>query len=205
MRQTFPCVLVLLALACGLGAATAAATDGEPAPPEVTGTTETTAATTTAAARMPVRSLATIRRFGTKIGDYQRTTWHWQQLMGRPRTPSAGRNLAAMSVPDVRRAVRLWQGRARAAERAAHRPPHLRAWLCIHRYEGSWWDGGAPYYGGLQMDWGFMRRYGAQLLRTKGPANRWSPLEQIWVAERAHRSGLGFYPWPNTARSCGLI
>jgi hypothetical protein len=27
----------------------------------------------------------------------------------------------------------------------------------------------------------------------------------MWVAERAHRSGRGFYPWPNTARHCGLI
>lgn len=25
------------------------------------------------------------------------------------------------------------------------------------------------------------------------------------VAERARRSGRGFYPWPNTARECGLI
>jgi hypothetical protein len=25
------------------------------------------------------------------------------------------------------------------------------------------------------------------------------------VAERAYRSGRGFYPWPNTARACGLI
>jgi hypothetical protein len=27
----------------------------------------------------------------------------------------------------------------------------------------------------------------------------------MWVAERAYRSGRGFYPWPNTARACGLI
>jgi hypothetical protein len=27
----------------------------------------------------------------------------------------------------------------------------------------------------------------------------------MWAAERAHRSGRGFYPWPNTARYCGLI
>ena len=88
--------------------------------------------------------------------------------------------------------------------RAQH-PPHLRAWLCIHHYEGSWTDSGAPYYGGLQMDLGFQRRYGGRLLRTKGTADHWLPLEQIWVAERAHGSGRGFHPWPNTARSCGLI
>jgi hypothetical protein len=27
----------------------------------------------------------------------------------------------------------------------------------------------------------------------------------MWVAERALRAGRGFYPWPNTARMCGLI
>jgi hypothetical protein len=43
------------------------------------------------------------------------------------------------------------------------------------------------------------------LLRRKGTADHWTPLEQIWVAEHAYRSGRGFYPWPNTARDCGLI
>jgi len=38
-------------------------------------------------------------------------------------------------------------------------PPHRRAWLCIHRYEGSWRDSGDPYWGGLQMDRGFMHSY----------------------------------------------
>jgi hypothetical protein len=55
------------------------------------------------------------------------------------------------------------------------------------------------------MDMSFMEAYGANLLRTKGTADHWTPLEQIWVAERAYRSGRGFYPWPNTARWCGLI
>ena len=49
------------------------------------------------------------------------------------------------------------------------------------------------------------RRYGRDLLRRKGTADHWLPLEQIWVAEKARRSGRGFYPWPNTARACGLI
>ena len=55
------------------------------------------------------------------------------------------------------------------------------------------------------MDIAFQRAYGADLVRRKGTANNWSPLEQMWVAERAYRSGRGFYPWPNTARACGLI
>jgi hypothetical protein len=84
-------------------------------------------------------------------------------------------------------------------------PAHINAWLCIHRYEGSWTDTGAPYYGGLQMDWGFMSSYGGWLLVRKGPANNWTPMEQMQVAERAYQSGRGFYPWPNTARYCGLL
>ncbi len=55
------------------------------------------------------------------------------------------------------------------------------------------------------MDISFQRHYAPRVLRTKGTADRWSPLEQMWVAERAYRSGRGFYPWPNTARYCGLI
>jgi hypothetical protein len=85
-----------------------------------------------------------------------------------------------------------------------HAPPHQAAWLCIHRYEGSWRDGGSPYYGGLQMDWGFMSTYGRALLRRKGTAENWTPHEQMWVAERAWRT-RGFWPWPNTARYCGLL
>ena len=55
------------------------------------------------------------------------------------------------------------------------------------------------------MDYGFMSAYGRELLLRKGTADHWTPLEQMWVAERAYRSGRGFYPWPNTARYCGLI
>lgn len=83
--------------------------------------------------------------------------------------------------------------------------PHRSSWHCIHRYEGSWQDDGAPYYGGLQMDYGFQRSYGRSLLSRKGTANKWTPVEQMIVAEIAYHSGRGFYPWPNTARYCGLI
>jgi hypothetical protein len=84
-------------------------------------------------------------------------------------------------------------------------PPYESQFGCIHHYEGSWTDGGAPYWGGLQMDLSFMDHYGGYLLRTKGTADRWTPLEQIWVAVRAVNSGRGFYPWPNTARYCGIL
>jgi hypothetical protein len=124
-------------------------------------------------------------------------TWRWQVVMGRRRS-----RLAAPL--DTRKALRFWRRKARVVRRLAAHPPHRSGWLCIHRFEGSWRDSGDPYWGGLQMDRGFMRVYAPRLLLRRGWANRWSPLEQMWVAEHAHR-GHGYWPWPNTARYCGLL
>jgi hypothetical protein len=147
---------------------------------------------------------AAIAWLGAQVYGYQRSTWRWENLMGIERTETEGRVFAEMSIPDIRQAVLLWKRRAEAARRKASNPPHKAAWLCIHRYEGSWTDADGPYYGGLQMDLGFQRQYASRLLRTKGTADRWTPLEQIWTAEKALRS-RGFWPWPNTARYCGLL
>jgi hypothetical protein len=147
---------------------------------------------------------AALAWLGREIVGYQQATWRWERTMGVPLVQTEGRLLAEMSIPDVQRAVRLWQQRAATARRQAEKPPHLAQFLCIHQYEGSWRDGGGPYYGGLQMNLGFQRTYAARLLRTKGTADHWTPLEQIWTAEKAARS-RGFWPWPNTARFCGLI
>jgi hypothetical protein len=54
------------------------------------------------------------------------------------------------------------------------------------------------------MDLGFQREYGPRLLETKGSADHWTPAEQIAVAIVAH-ADRGFWPWPNTARRCGLL
>ena len=94
----------------------------------------------------------------------------------------------------------LWHKRAVRTWKRWKRPPLRSAWMCIHRHEGAWTDPGGPYYGGLQMDIGFQRAYGASLLRTKGTADNWTPGEQVAVAERAYKE-RGFSPWPNTARS----
>lgn len=87
-------------------------------------------------------------------------------------------------------------------------PAHYREWLCIYSHEngGYGWSANTRngYHGGLQMDREFERDYGARLLATKGDAENWTPLEQMWVAERAWRT-RGFGPWPNTARMCGLL
>jgi hypothetical protein len=140
-----------------------------------------------------------------QIHHYRRVTWRWQSVMGVRRTRATR---SALNDPSHRYKVwvrNLWKHRAKRARRLAVHPPHKAGWLCIHRYEGAWNDPSGPYYGGLQMDLGFQHRYGARLLRMKGTADHWTPLEQMWVAERAHRSGRGYYPWPNTARYCGLL
>jgi hypothetical protein len=145
-----------------------------------------------------------------EIQEFRSETWHWQSLMHKPRTPATYRERRSDD-PDYLEWIRnLWRARARTAEHQAEHPPHRGAWLCIHRYERNPTQGwrtrtGNGYYGGLQMDIRFQREYGPELLRRKGTADRWTAVEQMWVAERAHRSGRGFYPWPNTARYCGLI
>jgi len=132
------------------------------------------------------------------VREYRNTTWHYESVMGTPRTPFR----IAADVFALRTRWRTTEQRTLRVFRTG--PAHRRQWLCIHHFEGSWRDPNPPYYGGLQMDISFQRAYGPLLLRIKGTANHWTPLEQMWVAERAYRT-RGFYPWPNTARDCGLI
>lgn len=88
--------------------------------------------------------------------------------------------------------------------------------LCIHHYEGSWTDGGGPYYGGLQMDLGFQSTYGYMVIRIHGTPVKldfmrmWGTADHwpIWAQLQAGRNGYrarGWHPWPNTARFCGLL
>jgi hypothetical protein len=147
-----------------------------------------------------VESAALVRR----IQSHRNETWRWQRVMQRPRTPYVDSASHTPSLAYRRWVAGLWQHRAIVAKRQALKPPHRSQWLCIHRYEGSWTEPNAPYYGGLQMDEEFQQTYGRELYRAKGTADHWSPLEQMWVAERAYRT-RGFWPWPNTARFCGLL
>ena len=140
-----------------------------------------------------------------KIKRYQKATWRWQRLMGIPRTPNRRRYLRTRDVEYRVHVLRQWRRRAVRAKRRAHNPPHEQEWRCLQRYEGSWRDKWDPYWGGLQMDRTFMRQYAPRHLLRRGLADEWTPIEQMWVGERALRAGRGFYPWPNTARMCGLI
>ena len=81
-----------------------------------------------------------------------------------------------------------------------------RAFLCIHSGEGSWTSNtGNGYYGGMQADLSFQRTYAPQFYRAWGTADKWPASAQLAMAMTAYLSGRGFYPWPTTARSCGLI
>jgi hypothetical protein len=111
--------------------------------------------------------------------------------------------------------LRLWQERAAAAailvSQHAERRAQIAGWLndallCIHHYEGGWTaNTGNGYYGGLQMDRRFMELYGPEFVGRWGTADNWPSWAQLEAAARAHDSGRGFTPWPNTARFCGLL
>ncbi len=145
-----------------------------------------------------------VRSLRAGIQFHREATHRWQRLAHVPLTLSSYDEQGTRSVRYLVWMAHLWNKRRLEAKEYALNPPHKAQWLCIHSYEGSWTDTGSPYYGGLQMDMEFMQEYGSWLLRSKGTADHWTPLEQMWVAERAYRT-RGFYPWPNTARYCGLI
>jgi hypothetical protein len=147
---------------------------------------------------------AAIAYYGGEIARFRKQTWHWQRVMGVPLAPRNERTLTGLTPAAAQQTAEVWRHRSAHASLEAQHPPHLRQFLCIHHFEGSWTDTGSPFYGGLQMDRSFQESYGGWLYRTKGTADHWSPLEQIWTAERALKS-RGFYPWPNTARFCGLL
>ena len=154
----------------------------------------------TSAAQASEKLAQTRNRIETTITS----TWYMQDVMGAKRTRTSHSYRRSASAKYIRWVARHWREVHRQVAQQYRNPPHYSAFMCIHRYEGSWQDGGSPYWGGLQMDYGFQSTYGATLLRDKGTADNWTPLEQIWTAEKAARS-RGFYPWPNTARYCGLI
>lgn len=143
-----------------------------------------------------------------RVAYFERSVAHDREAVGRVARSLAGRDnserVELVRVARWHRAAFRWHRDLLARARRALLPAHLSSWLCIHRFEGSWRDAGAPYWGGLQMDLAFMAAYGRALLRAKGTADHWTPLEQMQVAEVAWRS-RGFWPWPNTARSCGLL
>jgi hypothetical protein len=210
MRRSILACGLLLAFA-GMTAAVSAAAGSTGASGTTTTTASTSTTTTTSgvkAASHTIRAEArararSIRYWSRRARQAEAGTERWLTVIqGRPpRTLS--RRLASASPRGALRLANRWLRREHRAWLIAHHPPALSAWNCIHHYEGSWTDHGAPYWGGLQMDYSFQSTYAPWLLRHKGTADHWTSLEQIWTAVRAWRV-RGFSPWPNTARDCGV-
>lgn len=187
-------VMALLALAISLGAAQAG--DGAAA--------TKSHAKTEARNSHADRSRAERIRLHRQVRKLKRRVWHQQRVM-RVRTSWTFRAPSRDPLVNARAKLAVWSRRAARVNRTYVRPPHKRAWLCVHRGEGSWRSAtGNGYYGGLQMSRGFMHHYGAYLIRVRGTANRWSPLEQIWTGEHGRRA-QGWGAWPSASRACGLI
>lgn len=148
---------------------------------------------------------------------YRGMTRKWERKMDKTQSKSQFNASKVRSCDYVVWVAHSWQSRATKAralyvkfakERAARSIPQwlVDSFSCIHGYEGAWdADTGNGYYGGLQMDLSFQSIYGAEFLARWGTANKWPVWAQLKAAVRAYQSGRGFYPWPNTARACGLI
>lgn len=83
----------------------------------------------------------------------------------------------------------------------------LNGLMCIHSHEGYWNDpnsSGYGYYGGFQMNYDFMKAYGGAFLRRWGTADHWPIWAQIQAAMNGYQA-RGWWPWPVSARLCGLL
>jgi len=136
------------------------------------------------------RTVALARRVALPVPPPPRLGWRRESLR--------------VQLSDQARVLGRYRAQARRPLRV--RMARFSAWVCIHRHEAAWNDTGDPYWGGLQMDRGFMRAYGPDMIARHhgGLADTWTPAEQIVVAERAYYT-RGFAPWPQTARSCGVL
>ncbi len=139
----------------------------------------------------------------------RRATWSWQRAALLSPTPTSYSERRLSGVGYLAWSLRLWKKRHARWQRFVQHPAHMKMWLCIHSREASWKDHAShnPHYGGLQMGWWFMQTYALKLLELQGTADHWTPLQQIWVAERAYaresysRAWL-FGQWGATAPPC---
>lgn len=145
------------------------------------------------------------------INFYVSATHRWQARHDAPLSV-AGHASKSPGCAYVRWAARRWQKHSRQAHREylAWFTATYAKWACIHSHEGSWQDENLPQMGGLQFDPDFQSTYGSEFIKAYGDAGNWPVYAQLLAAERAYHgyhgyAGRGFYPWPNTARACGLI
>jgi hypothetical protein len=160
-----------------------------------------------------------IRHWQRAIRQYRRSAEKWAQIRGAHIPRLRPRALAAAGLPALRHLLVEYRKLDNQQRLLTQHPPHLADWMCIHHYEASWhYDKDAPghngkYDDGLQMDLTFQNDYAHRLLYSHGvdrfgnpiwTGDHWTPLEQIWTAEKAQKT-RGFWPWPNSARLCGLL
>lgn len=117
------------------------------------------------------------------------------------------RKLEARAAAVRRQNLRTLQAVRREDDPAAIVAQLARAFMCVHAGEGAWTAAtGNGYWGGLQMDRGFMSAYAPPALIARGYAHVWSPVEQIAVGILGWSlRGRTFAPWPTTGRRCGLL
>lgn len=127
----------------------------------------------------------------------------WALVRGAYIRVGDSRRLAVSGLPALRQQLREAVRQKNHQQRISQHPPHLKDWLCIHHYEGSWTDTGGLYYGGIQFGYSEWLRFGYPYTH-KLYAYQATPLQQIWAGVRYWRIS-GFWPWPNTARECGLL
>jgi hypothetical protein len=128
-------------------------------------------------------------------------TWRYESRAGVALTRTVHAERRTTSIPFLTWIRNLWQGRLSRAWRLSRvgRIGHEALWLCIHSREGAWNDQGAPYYGGLQMTYGWDG--------LVGDAGNLSPQAQMQAAETGYRqSGYSIAwlegQWPNTSPPC---
>ena len=63
-----------------------------------------------------------------RIKNARNSTWRWQTVMFKARTPYHGAAETTLSDPYRRWVMRVWQNRAKVAWRKAQRPPHYNEW-----------------------------------------------------------------------------
>jgi hypothetical protein len=171
---------------------------------------------------------ARVQQLRESIVELRAETWRYQDARQARRSQTFHRERHA-DVPTLWRLHSYWwrlkvrarraykhhqAALARAARHAAEQrraaAADVSAWMCIHSFEGSWTDPNPPYYGGLQMDSTFQSQYGPEFVRQWGTADHWPVWAQLTAARRARDGYAGFHargywPWPNTARMCGLL
>jgi hypothetical protein len=147
---------------------------------------------------------------------YSRRLNEWRDKMGAGDSGVAhGATKSALArTACPRYLAHVLQRKAHAA-RVRYQSWHARfrqlyeKWRCIHEHEGAWDSNtGNGYWGGLQMDWGFMHTYGPEFIRRWGLAHRWPVWAQLVAAERAFHGFAGFgargySPW-GTRGMCGV-